>query len=168
MSPFVLINWCILGLLVTFVANEDEGERRRTVCLGFLEPLGNMNKAVAIADVVDHDGSNCVAVVPSGDGLKAFLPCLCVVWRTVSQICNLMLFSLILSILAPNSTPMVTSCFSRYRWSVYWSNMQDLPTPKWFNPYPNPRWWCIWGGRNSSSLYYRNISSQSILPQEIT
>ena len=32
-------------------------------------------------------------------------------------------------ILAPNSTPMVTSCFCRKRWSINCSKRQDLPTP---------------------------------------
>jgi hypothetical protein len=72
-----------------------------------------VGEAVAVGDVVDHDGAHCVAVVPSRDGFEALLAGLSGTAFTVSQICSLTLFSLNLSILAPNSTPMVTSCFSR-------------------------------------------------------
>lgn len=36
-----------------------------------------MDEAVAIADVVDHDGSDCVAVVATSDGFETLLPGLC-------------------------------------------------------------------------------------------
>lgn len=48
----------------------------------------------------------------------------------VSQICSLRLSPSTCINLAPNSTPMVTSCFCRNRRSISCSNKQDLPTPK--------------------------------------
>jgi hypothetical protein len=133
------VNAGVLCLFVAFVADEDEGEGGWAVGFGFFEPLGDVEEAVAIGDVVDDDGSDCVAVVPSSDGLEALLSGLYKRILTVSQICNFMLFSLTFSILAPNYTPMVTSCFSRYRLSVYCRSMQLLPTPAWEGRYRSRR-----------------------------
>ena len=49
--------------------------------------------------------------------------------RTVSQICSLMFLSSILTMRAPNSTPMVRSCTCWKRLSVNCSSRHDLPTP---------------------------------------
>lgn len=48
---------------------------------------------------------------------------------TVSHICSLMFFPERVTIFAPNSTPIVTSCFCRNFLSRNWSSKQDFPTP---------------------------------------
>ena len=50
-------------------------------------------------------------------------------WPAVSQICSLMFFSWIWIVRAPNSTPIVRSCYWRNRLSVNWSSRHDFPTP---------------------------------------
>ena len=47
----------------------------------------------------------------------------------VSQICSLISLFLMGMVLAPNSTPMVTSWVVLVLFSMNWRTIQDLPTP---------------------------------------
>ncbi len=49
--------------------------------------------------------------------------------NTVSQIDSLTYLPSILTILAPNSTPIVTSCFYRNLLSINYNKIQLFPTP---------------------------------------
>ena len=100
-------------LAVGLVAHQDEVQRLVTVAGGLLDPALHVAEALPAGDVVADDGADGVAVVAARDGLEALLARLREKEGTVSQICSLMLFLLTASVLAPNSTPMVTSCFSR-------------------------------------------------------
>lgn len=98
----------LLCLHVALVADYDEDHFWVAIDFGFFEPAADVVEGFAVGDVVDEDGSCCWAIVASGDGLEGLLSCLGVMLVTVSQICNLMVLSPTVIILAPNSTPMVT------------------------------------------------------------
>lgn len=61
-----------------------------------------MVEALLVGDIVADDGSDCVSIVASRDGLEAFLTGLDKRKCTVSQICSLMLLRPIVIVLAPN------------------------------------------------------------------
>lgn len=126
-------------MLVGLVAHEDEEQAGGPVGLGFLQPASHVVERFLVGDVVADDGPDGIAIVAAGDGLEAFLPGLSQRKSTVSQICSLILLSATLMVLAPNSTPIVTSCLSRYRLSVYCSSRHDFPTPTSRLPYLSPR-----------------------------
>lgn len=92
---------------------------------------------------------NCVAVaggmkicccVPCVDDLFCCLVYLCVYLScvlTVSHICSLICLLSMVTIRAPNSTPMVRSWTGWKRLSVNCNNKQDLPTPTSYTQYTN-------------------------------
>lgn len=115
---------------VSFVADEhDDDTLIGGMLVGFFDPLAEIFKGGAAGDVVDEDGSDCAAIVGSGDGLVGFLTGLDSRSITVSHICNLMTLLLILIVLEPNSTPMVGSESTLKSLSMNCMSMQDLPTP---------------------------------------
>lgn len=112
LHALLIANLSIL-FLVALIADQYEEQIFMAKGLGLLEPLHDMVEAFLAGDIVAQDRADSILVVAPGDGLEALLPCLNKPDGTVSQICSLMLLLLYLMTLAPNSTPMVTSCFSR-------------------------------------------------------
>lgn len=75
-SPFAYVRDRVLCLFVALVADQDEGERGGPIGLSLLQPFGDVKETVSVADVVDYDGSDGVAIVAPRDGFEALLACL--------------------------------------------------------------------------------------------
>ena len=101
-----------------------------TIVCCLFNPFLYMIKTLSTGNIETHNSTDCVSIIPSCNRFETLLSCLNYFLITVSQICSFMLFLLILSILAPNSTPIVTSCLSRYRLSVNCKSKHDFPTPE--------------------------------------
>lgn len=98
----------LLGLLVWFISHHDKVQGSRPIWLSLWKPFQNVVKALFIRNVITDYCPNRATVIASSDSLKALLASLNRLLVTVSQICNLILFSPIVIFLAPNSTPIVT------------------------------------------------------------
>ena len=86
------------------------------VVLDFVEPAADVVEGVALGDIVHKEGGDGAGVrkmvpfvVGAGDGLEGLLAGLGNSMRTVSQIWILMVRSLMIVFLDPNSTPRVGS-----------------------------------------------------------
>ena len=128
-SLFVWIKQFLLWFHITFLANNYKHHLWVAINFGLFKPSGNIIKALSIGNIVDEDGASCWSIVSASDGLEWFLSSLNSQNITVSHICSFIVFYPTVIILAPNYTPMVTSCFCRNRWSMNWRRRQDLPTP---------------------------------------
>jgi hypothetical protein len=125
----------VLAFEVGLIGDQKTGDLIVGVGLGFVEPLGDVVEALAVGEVVDEDDADGSAVVAAGDGLESFLAGLRGGGGTVSQICSLTGRSPMVTILDPNSTPMVVSWSNLNFFSRNWSNMQLFPTPEWKQRY---------------------------------
>lgn len=86
---------------------------------------------ILLCYVINNDSTGSRSIIGSGDWSKRFLSCLFYKkkYLTVSQICNLILRFLCSISFAPNSTPIVTSCFYLNLLSMNYKRRQDFPTP---------------------------------------
>lgn len=67
------IDYHSLGLEVCLVAADSQGDSFGRVVFEFVDPLFELLKALARGNLIDDDGSQCLAVVDGCDGIVLFL-----------------------------------------------------------------------------------------------
>jgi hypothetical protein len=115
---------------IDFIANQDYTNFLWcSEIKSFLQPLLYIFERFPWSYIVYKDGSNCAAIVWSGNRSKCFLSCLVYKNVTVSQICSLIILFCSWMVFDPNYTPTVGLDSRPNCLSMKCMSMHDLPTP---------------------------------------
>ena len=109
MTPHVCIKQVLLALKVSLISHQEASHLIISIGFSLIQPFPNVGEGLAVGEVVDQDHTDRSSVVTASNGLESLLTGLDSSSHTVSQICNLTGRSPIVTILEPNSTPIVVS-----------------------------------------------------------